>query len=103
MFVALQLSHQLPFLISAQLTVIISDDDESYAGFSLSDIPIIKNFGVKIKFHNEDLIKLQHIIINNGKVPECRLPHCCEDKLNGCLHHISATRLCYERQYYECG
>ena len=90
-----------PFLglcvISAQLTVIISDQDEGNAGLSLSDIPVVCNLRTKIKFCNEELIKLQHAIINNGEVLKCWLDGWCEDKVIDCVHHISATRLCIER------
>ena len=90
-----KLLHQ-PFL--AQLTVIISDQDEGSAGFSLYGIPVVYNLRAKIKLCNEELMKLQHIIINNGKVLKCRLADWGENEVIGCVHHISATRLCNERQ-----
>ena len=90
-----------PFLglcaIGAQLTVIISDQDEGNAGCSLFCIPVAWNLRGKIKFCNEELIKLQHAIINNGEVLKCWLAGWCEDKVIDCVHHISATRLCIER------
>ena len=77
-----------------QLTVIISDQDEGSAGLFLSGIPIICNLRAKTKFCNKDLIKLQHIIINNGKVLKYRLAARREAEVLDCVHHICAAGLC---------
>ena len=83
--------------ITAQLTVIISDQDEGSAGFSLSGVPVVWNLRAKVYFCNEELIELQHLVINNGEVRKCWLAGWCKDKVIDCVHHISATRLCIER------
>ena len=59
----------------------------------------------QIKFCNKDLIKLQHIITNNGKVLKCWCSVWCEHKVIHCVYSITPTRLCMERakQYISFG
>ena len=91
------LSNIWVWAIIAQLTVIIPDQYEGSDGIDLSCIPVICNLRAKTKFRNKDLIKLQHIIINNGKVLKCWSAVWCEHKVIDCVHSITATRLCMER------
>ena len=48
----------------------------------------------KVKFCNKELIKLQHIIINNGKILKSRLAVRREAEVLDCAYHIRATELC---------
>ena len=82
-------------IVSAQLTVIISDEDKCRTRLSLYGIPSNWSFRDN-EFYNKYFIKLQHIIVNNVNVHKCRLAVC--RYMSACVHclHIRTTRLCID-------
>ena len=76
------------------LTVLISDKDVGGGRGSFSDLPGACDLWAKIKCCYQELIKLQHTIIDDVKALKCRLAGWCEDEVIPCTLHISATRHC---------
>ena len=57
----------------SKLTVFISDKDVSGGGGSFSGIPVVFNLWAKLKCCYQELIKLQHTIIDDVKALKGRL------------------------------
>ena len=75
------------------LTVIVKALDVGGGGGSFSGIPVVCNLWAKIKSSYQELIKLQHTIIDTVKALKSRFAGWCEDEVIACTLYISAAGL----------